>query len=77
MRYPQARCSWCGELIETNAARMRLHRTTDSSVRNTRMVASFHDECGTALVEHLESRVEINQALSAPRPAWGRNPKHQ
>ena len=72
MKSPQATCSWCGLLIERNAPRMRLHETADSSVRRTRMVASFHPDCGRQIVDLCEVQRQQIEALRAARQTWAR-----
>jgi hypothetical protein len=53
---PRITCSWCGTSVEPNMPRMRLHES-ESTRHVTKCLATFHPECGDALLDYCERRV--------------------
>jgi hypothetical protein len=49
------RCNWCGQIVEPNAARMRLHESEGIRFSGS-VIAHFHPECGDALLDLCEER---------------------
>lgn len=54
---PKIHCSWCGEAIAPNAARMRLHESETTRVSG-KWLAHFHPGCGDLLLDYCETRAQ-------------------
>jgi hypothetical protein len=54
-------CSWCGKVIVVKGPRMRLFES--QSVRTEgRTLASFHPQCGDAMLDYCEARSDESLA---------------
>lgn len=56
-------CSWCGSPVPANVGRMRLHES--ETVRfSGHVLATFHPECGDALLDLCEQRGDTRKAAT-------------
>jgi hypothetical protein len=63
---PVIHCSWCGNPIKPNGARMRLHVSETIRVSGN-WLAHFHLECGDALLDLCETNICAMRDLKVDR----------
>jgi hypothetical protein len=63
MPYPRRliTCPWCNHPVQPNAPRMRLHQS-ETTTFSGNTLATFHPDCGDALLDMLEERTAQSEA---------------
>lgn len=62
---PRITCSWCGEAVQPNSARMRIFKSESIRVSGI-WLAHLHVKCGDDLLDFLEARTTAKFQRTAP-----------